>query len=175
MRTTRVDSVKLRDIAEEARIGTELLDILWSCYLLRHSSPNSEHPLENLKIMKVVHLLTQDVILRLCKFRDKNSRNLSFDQALKALRKKAPPTRPLTGIENRIKEYRQLTMNLDAHRDANVAHLSKRGPAHLKPPVQMFEAVRLAVAIVDDLSGARNQYGILDVDLRHEVLGEDSE
>lgn len=124
--------------------------------------------------MTVVHLLTQDVILRLCKFRDKDSRSLSFDQALKALRKNASGTDRLKDVETRIKEYRRLTMNLGAHRDASVAHLSKQGSAHLKPPLQMFEAVRLAVDIVDDLSGERNPYQILNVNLRHEVLGENA-
>ena len=160
---------------EELRLGSEILDILFSCYLLRSLSPSSDDPLENLKTTKFVHLVTNELTLRLCKFRDKDSRNLSFEQVFKTLKKKHIAVDQLNILEKQIKKYRQLTISLEAHRDAHVAHLAKRGTGHLKAPLEVLDAVRLAVEIVDIILGTRNEYRVLDVDLRRAVLDTDAE
>ena len=163
------------EIPEELRLGSEILDILFCCYLLQSLSPSSDDSLENLKTTKFVHLVTNELTLRLCKFRDKDSRNLSFEQVFKTLKKKHTVLDQLNSLEKQIKKYRQLTISLEAHRDTHVAHLAKRGTGHLKAPLEIFDAVRLAVEIVDIISGTCNEYRLLDVDLRRAVLSADAE
>lgn len=88
-------------------MGLEMLETLYSYYLLRAVSPETESSdaLTNMRKMKFAQLLTNDIILRLCKFRDDNSMSLSFDQVNKVLRKRAAKKDRLDGIENNIKEY----------------------------------------------------------------------
>jgi hypothetical protein len=96
---------QLTTIAGEQSLGLEMLETLYSYYLLRavSSEIESRDALTNMSRMKFVQLLTNDIILRLCKFRDDNSMSLSFDQVNKALRKRAAKKERLDGIETRSK------------------------------------------------------------------------
>jgi hypothetical protein len=151
-----------------------MLETLYSYYLLRavSSEIESSDALTNMRTIKFVQLLTNDIILRLCKFRDDNSMSLSFDQVNKVLRKRAAKKERLDSIESKIKEYRRLTHNMENHRNAYIAHLSKRDRNHLKTPLEMFEAIKLALQITDQLCGGENSYRVLNVDLRGMMFGD---
>src|SRR6266851_9422648 len=147
------------------QLCVEMSEILFDFYLLRSLSPDSNDPLENLKAIRFVQLLINDITLRLCKFRDDDTRSLSFDQVYKVLRKRSASADRVTGLEQEIARYRQLTKNLESHRDAHIAHLSKRGRWHLKPLVEIHDSIRMAVTITDKLSAGPNTYKLLDIDL----------
>lgn len=163
-------------IAGEQSLGLEMLETLYSYYLLRAvpSETESSDALTNMRMMKFAQLLTNEIILRLCKFRDDNSMSISFDQVNKVLRKRAAKKERLDGIENKIKEYKRLTHNMENHRNAYIAHLSKRDRNHLKPPFEMFDAINLALQITDQLCGEKVSYPVLNVDLRGPIFGETS-
>ena len=82
-----------------------MLDLLYSHYLLKSVSvePESEDALGNMRRIKMAQLLTNDIILRLCKFRDDDSRSLSFDRVYKALRKREAKKEQVEGLEPIIK------------------------------------------------------------------------
>ena len=158
-------------IPPEQGLGIEMLEILHSYYLLQTLSDpaESDNALENMKRMKFIQLLADDIILRLCKFRDDNSMSLSFVQVVKALRKRVAKRGRVDGIETQIKEYKRLTHNLENHRNAYIAHLSKRDRNHLRPTLEIVKAILLALDITDKLSGDENSYRLFDIDLRRAV------
>lgn len=147
------------------KLGFEILELLWSYYLLRQETKVSDDPVLNLRSMKIIQLLQNDIILRLCKFRDKDSRSLSFDQLLKQEKKSNNNSR-LKTLTDQVKKYRDLTKNIENHREAYVAHLSKRGNEHLKPLAELQGAIKLALDLTDCFWGEENQYEIGGVDLR---------
>jgi len=149
------------------KTGFEILELLWSYYLLRQEPEVSDDPVSNLRSMKIIQLLHNDIILRLCKFRDKDPRSLSFDQLLKQEKKSNDNSNSkLKTLTDRVKKYRDLTKNIENHRESYVAHLSKRGNEHLKPLAELQEAIKLALELTDDFWGEENQYKIEGVDLR---------
>lgn len=77
-----------RDIPIQQRLCLEVLELLSSCFVKdRPPMPEFDDSLKNLESVKI-HLLAQnDIILRLCKFRDTDPRSVSFDQVLKARRR----------------------------------------------------------------------------------------
>lgn len=151
----------------------EVLEILWSYYLLQTlpSELDSDDPLKYLQMMKFVGLLTNDVILRLCKFRDDDSRSLSFKQVFKDLRKRSATSARAENLESMIKRYKSVTQNIENHRNTYIAHLSKRDRTHLKPPIEIIEAIHLSIEITDALSDSQNSYIIEGIDLRKTILG----
>jgi hypothetical protein len=161
-------------IPVEKRLTLEMLEILSSFYFLQRNglAGNSDDALDNMARIKFIQLLTNDIILRLCKFRDESSMSLSFIQVLKALRKRATTKSRVENIEADIKKYNSLTSNLESHRNAYIAHLSKRDRTHLRPPVELFDCIALAIEVTDKLCGCKNSYELLDIDLRRALFGE---
>jgi len=147
-----------------ASLGCEVLDVLWSFYLLREQPQEPTSTLEGLKTTKFLSLLTDDIVLRLCKLRDKDPRAVSFESAAKRLGRIPLLAQPL-------EDYRKLTDSLKEHRDKRIAHREQCRP-QLEPLVQLLEAVRLAARIVDLLQGQHNTYAVEGLNLRREVLGE---
>lgn len=168
---------KSNSIAGEQSLGIEMLETLYSYYLLKSLSqePESDELLSNMRKIKIAQLLTDDIILRLCKFRDDDSRSLGFEQVYKSLRKREAKKNRVDGLQDLIKEYRSLTKNLESHRDAYIAHLSKRDRDHLKPTVELANAIGLALIITDRLCGVKNSYEVLDLDLREDQFGDTPE
>ena len=154
-----------------------MLEILYSHYLLKSvfEEPESDDALSNMRRIRIAQLLANDIILRLCKFRNDDSRSLSFVQVLKALRKREATQNRVDGLENMIKDYRRITRNLESHRDAYIAHLSKQDRSHLKPTVEVVTAIGLALEITDRLCGEKNSYRVFDLDLRQGSFGETAE
>lgn len=159
----------VRDIPAVQRLGTEILEILYSAYLLRHQAFNSGNTLSNMRETKVTSLLVNDVIVRLGKFRDDDNRDWSFRQAAKALKKKSSMASRAALAEPLIEKFIEKSKRLEDYRNLVVAHLPKRGTGHLKPLTDLFDLVLLAVQVVDALSGEINVYRIEHIDLRREV------
>ena len=157
------------EIPEVTALCVEMSEILFDYYLLKRVNPDSDDALENMKTNRFGGLLIDDIILSLCKFREDDTRNVSFEQALKAWRKRAESAAYVDGVVDEIKSYRQITKNLDGHRQARIAHLAKRGGAHLKPTTEMRDAIVLALKIVDTFSGVATSYHVLDVDVRADL------
>jgi hypothetical protein len=162
------------DLTMEGHLGLEISEILWSFYLLQKlpAEPESDDAYENMKRLRFAQLLINDVILRLCKLREDNPNSICFPQVLKTLKKRVASKERAELLKTEVKRYTTLTQNLERHRNTYIAHLSKKGKGHLKPPTQMLEAVTLAVRITDVLSGGKNSYRFLDVDIRKTVLRE---
>jgi HEPN superfamily AbiU2-like protein len=159
------------EIPREKQLGLEVLDLLWSYSLLQSWSMADTDCLVQMKSVTLIRLLSDDIILRLCKLRDDDTRSISLSQVVKHLRKRADSADRAAAVERRLAEYRRLTENLERHRDTYIAHRSKRDKEYLRPPVEMLDAIRLAVALVDELSGMPERYEICGVDLRRDVLG----
>jgi len=60
---------------------------------------------------------------------------------------------------------------MENHRNAYIAHLSKRDRNHLKPTSEMFDAINLALQITNQFCGEKNSYHVLNVDLRGVIFG----
>jgi len=143
-----------------------MLGVLWALYLTRTIRLGGGVALENLRELKFLDLLNRDIILRLCKLRDDDSRNLSFQQVWKSERKRSTRLAALDGVEVQIRRFGKLTQNLERHRSNYVAHLAKHAPDDLSPAFEITEATLLALTIVDRLLGERCEYTIEGIDLR---------
>ena len=150
------------------KVGFEILEILWSFYLLIREHSDSDNRLENFKRIKMVQLLTNDIILRLCKFRDKDSRSFSFDQLLKDVKKSGNQER-LKKLTEKIKKFREQTKNIQRHRQFYVAHLSKQSRQDLRPITELRPVIKLAVEITDDFCEDTNQYEVGGINLRESL------
>lgn len=158
-----------KQLSEEALLTVELSEILWDFYLLKQPIAESDSIVENMTQLRFKDLLIASLILRLCKLRDTDTRSLSFDQTIKSLRKRAASASRVVGLEPQVKQYRKLTENLEKHRDIRIAHLAKTGRGRLKPIVEIGDAVRLAVKIVDIISGFPVGYSAFGIDLRTDL------
>lgn len=154
---------------EEIQLAVELSEILWDFWLLKQPMAEFDNVLENMRQQRFMQLLIESLILRLCKFRDTDTRSLSFDQAIKSLRKRAAGAGRVEGLATQVEQYRKITQNLEKHRDNRIAHLAKSGRDRLKPAVEIGDAVRMAVKIVDAISGDRVVYRAFGVNLRAEL------
>lgn len=159
-------------VSWESHLCCEILEILLAYYFLKQQSPNYDDSLSNLGVLKFMQLLHNDIILRLCKFRDKDSRSISFEQVKKKLEKKTENKNRYPHLDKMIKKYRELTINLENHRNSYIAHLSKSDKVHLKPTTEILTAIKMAVKIADDLVGAKNNFRVENIDLRVEILGD---
>lgn len=158
-----------RQVTPEQALSLEVLEILTSFYFLKDVRLESEERLENMRTLWFTWLLHDDIVLRLCKFDEDDSRSWSFTQALKKLRKRSGHRFVEAEVEGLIKEFRDLVRPIRAHRDSYIAHRSKRDRAHLKPP-EYLPAIRLAVRITDMLAEERVSYEMLGIDLREDIL-----
>jgi len=158
-------------ISPQANLALEALDLLVSFYFFKGKIPDSDNIIENFETMKFVQLLHNDIILRLYKFADDDSRSWSFAQVLKKIRKRSDIKISEEEISIKIKKYRELIRNIENHRNVYIAHLSKRDRTFLKPP-DLFPLIKMTIEILDDLSGEKNTYKFSDIDLRQELFGE---
>lgn len=157
-------------VSPDQEISLEILEILESFYFLKRERPDSDDALENLRTLRCIRLLHDDVVLRLSKLAEDDSRSWSFSQALKKLRKHSAHTFVEATINNQIRKFRDLIRPIRDHRDSYIAHHSKRHRAHLKPP-ELLPAIRLAVEITDALAEHEVTYRLGDIDLRKDILG----
>lgn len=157
------------DVTPEQEISFEIMDILLSFYFFKREIPESEEWLANYRTLHFIKLLHNDIILRLCKLADEDSRSWSFDQARRKLRKRCNHKFQDSKYESQIKDFRKLVRPIREHRDTYIAHHSKRDRTHLKPP-ELLPAIRLAVEISDSLAAENVGYRISNIDLRADIL-----
>ena len=157
------DSPEIRPVD---RLSIELLEILLSVHLLKHPAADGNDYFSQTRNLKVVALLVNDIIVRLGKFREDDNRNWSFREVSKALEKRASTASRAVAAGPAIKEFLQNSKRLEDYRNFTVAHLPKRGAAHLKPLTELYQLVTLAVKVVDILAGEKNQYKVGEVNLR---------
>ncbi len=155
------------------RLGIELLEIMLSVYLLRNPAAVGEDYLSQMRSTKVVALLVNDIIVRLGKFREDDNRNWGFREVAKLLGKRTSTASHAVAAAPAIDEFMQGSKRLEDYRNLAVAHLPKRGAAHLHPLTELYRLVALAVRIVDTLAGEKNAYRFGEVDLRKEVMGDE--
>jgi len=160
-------------VKPESHLAIEVLELLTSLYFLRQPLQESADLIENLRSIHLRRLLQDDVVLRLCKFADDDTRSWSFDQAHKRIRKRYGTEATTTRFLALRERYREVLRPVEAHRNAYVAHRAKRDRLHLKP-IGFRDAARLAVEIVDVLAGEQCSYMLSDIDLRQELLGDAS-
>ena len=158
-------------VSPDQEISLEILEILQSFYFLKRERPDSDDVLENLRTLRCIRLLHDDVVLRLSKLAEDDPRSWSFIQAFKKLRKRSAHTFVDATIDRQIKKFRDLIRPIRDHRDSYIAHHSKRDRTHLKPP-QLLTAIRLAVEFTDALAELEVSYWLDDIDLRKDILGQ---
>lgn len=161
--------VDMQELSGLQRLGTEMLELLWSYHLFIEESNffTIEGPtyLDALKRMTYISLLTQDIVLRLCKLDDKPKESWSFERVAKNLGK-------WEATKAKVKKYQEEISNLkEHHRNAFMAHLPRVRPENFKPAFNIADAIQQALAIYDQLSGERSTFMINDggdssVDLR---------
>jgi len=156
------------------RLALEALEVLVSAYYLAElgRSPPADDADTNLRNIKFLQLLLNDIVMRLGKFRDDDNRSWSFREVAKYLSKKKAYAARAAAATQAIATYAQKTKKIEDFRNRSIAHLTKQGPAGVSLPLDVMEAIRLAVAIVDTLAGERNRYILGTVSLRHAVLGD---
>jgi hypothetical protein len=156
-------------LTDEQGLAVEVLDILWSAYLLRHHCTGSDDPIEAMRSLKILRLLSDDLVLRLCKLRDRDKRSLNFQNVLGRASRRLGPQQ-VQVIRDRISAYVRAVGNLNELRNKHIAHREPGYAWFLKPPTDMRRAIQLVVEITDDLSGERWEYHVAGLDLRAEVL-----
>ncbi len=154
------------------RLAAEMLELLVAAHYLSElgTMPLGEDVSANLRNVKLCQLLINDVVMRLCKFRDDDNRNWGFREVEKYMLKRSQLIDRATQAREPIKRFLASTRNLEAYRSQAIAHLAKQGASGIKFSTDLRNAVGLAVAVVDALSGKTLQYSLLTVDLRHTIL-----
>ena len=148
-------------------LGLEVLDILWSCYVLKHYSLEPQDELDAMRRLKILQVLTNDVLLRLAKLGEANRGSWNFAQVAKRTKRGDTPR-----VAQQIKQYRDLIQSIAQLRNSRIAHRAQEFQAGSPPPLEMWSAVGVAVSLLDELSGERVAYHIGGIDLRNAVLGE---
>ena len=107
----------------------------------------------------IAHVLTQDVILRLCKLGEdapKSSNSWSFDQVGKELCKRAATEKQVEGYEVLLKSYRSELGHLkEQHRNKYIAHLPKKPSGKDVQPKPITSAIPKGLAILDKFAGQK--------------------
>jgi hypothetical protein len=140
-----------------------MLDILTSVHFLKSGHSDSDDFMGNLKSLHVALLMHDDVILRLCKLADEDTRSWSFDQAIKAVRNKTTADDP--ELNRMVRAFKAAVRPIKLHRDQRIAHRAKRDRTNLTVS-DFAEPIQLALQILDRLSNSTVEYKIQDFDLR---------
>jgi hypothetical protein len=157
-------------LSDRQALGIEILEILWSSYLLRRHMTGADDPVEAMRSVKILHLLSDDLVLRLCKLRDCDKRALTFHRVLEAARRDGLPDSEADLIDRCIAEFVASLGNLDELRNKHIAHRQSGHGWSIHNGTNITRAVELAVDITDRLCGERCDYRTAGLDLRAEVL-----
>lgn len=102
----------------------------------------------------IAHVLIEDVILRLCKFDDDDTRSWSFDQVGKKLRKRKATKNQVEGHEKLLKSYsKQIGHLVEQHRNKYIAHLTAKPSGKDQEPKPITAAIQQALGILDKFCG----------------------
>ena len=160
------------EIAPKDKLGLEILEILYSKLLLNELMPESESSLDNLRTMKLAHALHDDIVLRLCKLTDRSRRSNGARAIFRKLRRFSKNGDHVRQIKRALDHLVSFTAILEPYRNARIAHICERSLHATTPLPRIGGAIEAAVALVDVLTETRNEYRILDLDLRVAILGE---
>jgi hypothetical protein len=158
------------ELREVDRLASEMLEVLWSYYLLSTNTLGSEDPVEAMRSLKIMALLSDDLLLRLAKLGETRRDTWNFAQVVKQF----PNLTQRSALQRRVAEYQHLIVGIAGHRNRRIAHTSKASPATLEPTAEMLQAIHLAVDLVDEITGIRNTYEVAGLDLRLAALGSDA-
>jgi hypothetical protein len=154
-------------------LSIEVLELLYSKSVFDSLRPESEDARENMRTMKLIQVVYDDMVLRLWKFLDNSPTSNGGRPLIDRLRKrKLVDESRLVAGEATLIRLRAAMLNLEEYRHTRVAHIAAKRSAKIKPHSPLLPAIREAVALVDNLKGARNSYSVLTDDLRVIVLGE---
>jgi hypothetical protein len=160
-------AVELRGVD---RLAIEMLEVLWSYYLLSTNQLGSQDPVEGMRRIKIMVLLSDDLLLRLARLGESKRDTWNLTQVIKEL----PNLARRSALQRGVSEYQRLTGQITSHRNRRIAHISKASPASLQPPTEMLQAISLAVDLVDENTGVRNTYEVAGLDLRQAAFGNDA-
>ena len=160
------------EIAPKDKLGLEILEILYSKLLLKELMPDSESPPDNLRTMKLVHTLHDDIVLRLCKLTDRSRGSLGARTIFRKQLRFSKNPQHAQQFKRALDQLESFTVRLEPYRNARIAHIGERSIHSTEPLPPLQGAIEAAVALVDVLAETRNEYRILDLDLRIVVLGE---
>lgn len=156
-------------------IGSEILELLWSYHIKKKYSYKiaNENPggLEGQELLWIFQILNKDIILGLCKLDDKAKGSWSFEKVAKDLKTSPNTGARVVGFYEKIKQYRSLIKNLkDHHRNASIAHLAKKQPSiqDFQSATNLDDSINLAIKLIDQLSGGKAEFKVLDLDVREE-------
>jgi hypothetical protein len=163
--------VSVTSTDEERDLAIQVLEILWTAYLMRHHTMGAEDPIEAMRRLKVAELLFNDLVLGLCKLRDPDTRSASLHRALRVVRQRGLEPERAVAIKKRIAEYGRSVRNLVDLRNKLIAHRQVGTWWKLEMGTDIGQAIRLAVEITDDMLGEAVSYTVIGLDLRAEVIG----
>jgi len=160
---------KVQTIApDEMVITSQIGSLLFSAFVLKESAPASNDAIENLKSMHVTFVLTNDLILGLCRLMDENSRTIGI-RRYKNSRSRASSDHTVVRVKRRrLADFMKKALK---HRNCYLAHLSADDRSNLPPLTELYQALKDVVDIWDALMGERVSYSVCEIDLRSAVLG----
>ena len=156
-----------RDEGHDAITG-QVFEALTLHFLLKRHELGSPDPVEALARIRIMGMLVDHLYLELAKLGERKRDSCNFEQALRQLPDHR--TEQYKSLRGRINEYRCLIDALLEHRNKRIAHRAKAPWSDLRPPVEAPAALHPAVDLVDELTGKRNDYFFVDVDLRSSIL-----
>lgn len=162
---------------EHNRIFTETLELLISYYFFLRVSKRliADDPggLDGYEQSLTVHLLHNDIVLRLCKLDDKRKDTWNYQQVLKIIPSGHFDPATLKELKSKIDEYvKSIDSIRSEQRHGFIAHLPKRKTGKISE-YDFKKSIGLAVAISDLFLGERNQFLLSwtnpPIDLRKEL------
>lgn len=144
--------------SEEAAPYSELPDVAPP----PDAEPVLSHAIDAVEAEELVwidHLLWQDIVLRLTKLDDDDSRSWSFMAVYQKEKKRAETKDQVRQMKVLLKEYGEVISHAKLqHRNTYIAHLAKTYPEKAEKPTDVRKAIAKAVEIVDVLAGRRVEY-----------------
>lgn len=154
-------------------LSVEVLELLHAKCVFDSLRPESDDARENMRTMKLIQVVYDDMVLRLWKFLDDSPTSNGGRPLIDRLRKhKLVDENQLVAAEETLARLHVAMPNLEEYRHTRVAHVAAKRSAKVKPHPPLLSAIREAVVFVDQLKGSRNDYSVLTDDLRAIVLGE---
>jgi len=169
-----------------ARVQIEIGNALTSYWILRNLRPDSDNLLENFKTTHLMRLLTNDLILVLHKLAGQARRECSFFQAVRYCSEDVRVRARTPACKARVNAFRTRVRPLSLVRNQRIAHspakdelsFSAMNELQRKELVEalcgIYESLREAVRLWDELTQTVNVYQMYGIDLRAELFGEGS-
>jgi hypothetical protein len=154
-------------------LGLEMLEILYGMAVLVATAPDTKSAGENMRRLKIIQVLYDDIVIRLCKFTDTDRKSNGGIPLISRLRKSGHVDNArLKAATEALDRLRAVMPKLESYRHTRLAHLTQ-GAKPTAPHPPLLDAIREAVAFLDALQGGPVKYRVgADDDLRAIVFGE---